>query len=68
MTPVVSTITLYCMDEKGLFQRIDRIIFLMEESSKQPSILVRVLNLAALVATVLSVVAVADIIRNWFGG
>jgi len=56
------------MDEKALFQRLDRIISLMEESARQPSILVRVLNLAALVATVLSALAVADIIRNWFGG
>jgi len=56
------------MDEKALFQRLDRIIFLMEETGKQPSIFVRILNWAALIITTLGAITVIDVFKNWFGG
>ena len=56
------------MDEKALFQRLDRIIFLLEEAGKQPSVFVRVLNLVATIVGILGMIAIIDIIRNWFGG
>ena len=63
------------MDEKELFQRLDGIVFrldrmisLMEESAKRPSVLARILNLIALGATILGILTVVDTIRNWFGG
>jgi hypothetical protein len=56
------------VDEKALFQRLDEIIYLMRESQKQPSIFIRILNMAALIVTLLSIIALIDIFRNWFGG
>jgi hypothetical protein len=56
------------VDEKALFQRLDKIIYLMEEAGKQPPIVVRVLNLAATIVGILGAIAVMDVFRNWFGG
>ena len=56
------------VDEKALFQRLDRIIFLMEKAAKQPSALVRILNMAALIISILGVITIVDAFRNWFGG
>ncbi|MDR1837183.1 MAG: hypothetical protein LBQ89_05940 [Treponema sp.] len=36
------------MDEKALFERLDKIIFLLGDAVKQPSLLVRVINGAAM--------------------
>jgi len=56
------------VDEKALFQRLDRIIFLLEEAGKKPSVFVRVLNMAALFVSVLGAITIIDAFRNWFGG
>jgi len=56
------------MDEQALFQRLDKIIFLMEETAKQPSVFVKILNLAALIISVLGAITIIDVFRNWLGG
>jgi len=56
------------VDEKALFQRLDKIISLLEDASKQPSVFVRVLNMAALVISILGAITIIDAFRNWFGG
>jgi len=40
----------------------------MEESARRPSVFVRMMNLAALVVTVLGALTIIDTIRNWLGG
>ena len=56
------------MDEKALWERLDKIISLLEDAGKQPSLLVRVLNGVATGAGILGILSVVDIIRTWLGG
>jgi len=52
------------MDEKALFERLDRIIELQEESNKQPSALARIGNS---VVTILGILSAVDLIVGWLG-
>jgi hypothetical protein len=61
-------IYLFCMDEKSLLERLDKIISLLEVANKQPSILVRIGNGAATGAGILGLISVIDIIKTWLGG
>ena len=56
------------MDEKGLFNRLDKIVFLLEEAAKPPSLTSRVVNGIATGAGILGIIGIVDVIRNWFGG
>ena len=56
------------MDEKALWERLDKIISLLEEAGKPPSLLVRVLNGVATGAGILGIISIVDIIRAWIGG
>ena len=56
------------MDDKALFERLDRIILLLETVSKQPSLLARLFNGIAIGAGILSILSVVDVIKSWLGG
>jgi len=56
------------VNETALFQRLDRMIFLMEKAAKQPSVLIKALNLAATIIGIFGIFAAIDIIKNWLGG
>ena len=56
------------MNEKLLFERMDKIISLLEVANKEPSILVRIGNGAATGAGILGLISVIDIIKTWLGG
>jgi len=56
------------MDEKALFEKLDRIISLLEFSVKEPTLLVKIGNGAATGAGILGILSVIDIIRSWLGG
>jgi hypothetical protein len=56
------------MDDKALFERLDKIIFLLENAAKQPSLLIRVINGAAIGAGILGILSAVDVIRSWLGG
>jgi len=56
------------MDDRALFERLDKIIFLLEDAAKQPSLLVRVINGAAIGAGILGILSAVDVIKSWFGG
>jgi len=51
--------------EKALFERLDRMIFLMEEAAKQPTVFVKILNLAAMIAGILGAITIIDVLRSW---
>ena len=56
------------MDERALFEKLDRIISLLEKSVREPKLLERVVNGAATGAGILGIFSVIDIIRSWLGG
>ena len=56
------------MDEKALFERLDQIILLLGDAVKQPSLLVRVINGAAMGAGILGILSAVDVIKSWLGG
>ena len=56
------------MDEKTLFEKLDRIIVLLEEISKQPSLISRIIAGIATVAGILGILSAVDIIKAWLGG
>jgi hypothetical protein len=56
------------MDDKALFERLDKIIFLLEDATKQPSLLVRIINGAAIGAGILGILSAVDVIKSWLGG
>ena len=56
------------MDEKALFEKLDRIILLLEQSNKEPSLAIRIANGIATGVGIMSILAVIDIIRSWIGG
>jgi hypothetical protein len=56
------------MDNKALFERLDRIIVLLENAAKQPSLLVRVATGAATGVGILGILSAVDVIKTWLGG
>ena len=56
------------MDEKALFERLDKIVSLLEKSVEEPSLLVKIGNGAATGAGILGILSVIDIIKTWLGG
>jgi len=56
------------MDDKALFERLDKIIFLLETVAKQPSLLARITNGAAIGAGILGILSAVDVIKTWLGG
>jgi len=56
------------MDEKALFERLDKNIALLEKAGKEPSVVVRITNGIATGVGIISILAVIDIIRSWIGG
>jgi hypothetical protein len=56
------------MDEKALFERLDRIIMLLEIAVKQPSLLKRILNGAATGVGIMSLISIIDVVKSWLGG
>ena len=56
------------MDEKALFEKLDRIILLLEEIGKQPSLISKVITGIATGAGILGVLSAVDIIKAWIGG
>ena len=62
-------IGIYSMqDEKVLFERLDKIISLLEIAGKQPSLFIRILNGLATGAGILGILSVVDLIKTWLGG
>jgi hypothetical protein len=61
-------VLLFRMDEKLILERLDKIISLLEDVNKQPSILVKVGNGAATGAGILGLISVIDILKTWLGG
>jgi len=56
------------VDDKALFERLDKIIFLLENAVRQPSLLVRIINGAAIGAGILGILSAVDVIKSWLGG
>jgi len=56
------------MDNKALFERLDRIILLLETAAKQPSLLVRVAAGAATGVGILGILSAVDVVKSWLGG
>jgi len=56
------------MDNKALFERLDKIIVLLEVAAKQPSLLVRLFNGIAMGAGILGILSAVDVIKSWLGG
>jgi len=56
------------MDEKALFQRLDRIIVLLEDANRQPKIMMRIANGIATGVGIMGIISVIDVIKSWLGG
>ena len=56
------------MDSKALFERLDKIILLLETTAKQPSLLARLFNGIATGAGILGILSAVDVIKSWLGG
>jgi len=56
------------MDDKALFERLDRIIYFLEHIAQQPTLRVRIINGAATGAGILGILSAIDIIKTWLGG
>jgi len=56
------------MDNSLLFEKLDRIISLLEVVGKQPSLLVRILNGAATGAGIIGIISAVDVVKSWLGG
>jgi hypothetical protein len=56
------------MDEKALFEKLDKIIVLLEVSVKEPNLLSKIANGAATGIGILGILSAIDIIRSWLGG
>ena len=56
------------MDEKALFERLDKIILLLEDTARKPALLSRVMSGAATGAGILGILSAVDIIKTWLGG
>ena len=51
-----------------IVERLDKIIILLETMSKTPSVARKVLDGLIIAITILSVISIIDIIRQWLGG
>ena len=51
-----------------IVERLDKIIGLLETMSKPPSLARRVIDGLIIAITILSVISIIDIIRQWLGG
>ena len=56
------------MDEKALFERMDKIISLLEEVAKPSSLTSKIVSGIATGAGILGIIGIIDVIRNWLGG
>ena len=56
------------MEADMIIQRLDKIIKLLETMSKPPSVARKVLDGLIIAITILSVISIIDIIRQWLGG
>ena len=56
------------MDEKALLERMDKIIYLLEEIAKPPPLASKVASGIATGAGILGILGIIDILRNWLGG
>ena len=56
------------MDDKVLFERLDKIICFLETIAKQPSLLTRIASGAAMGAGILGILSAVDVIKSWLGG
>jgi hypothetical protein len=55
-------------DEAKLFERLDEIIHLLKELSTPPSAARKIIDGLIIAVTILSVVSIIDILRQWLGG
>jgi len=56
------------MDEKALFDKLDRIIALLEKAGKEPPVLKRVTDGFATGVCILGILTIIEIIRSWVTG
>ena len=56
------------MDEKALFERLDKIIALLEKAGKEPTLGKRIVDGSAAGVGILGILAVIEIIRSWIIG
>jgi hypothetical protein len=56
------------MDEKTLFERLDRIIAILQDMAKPPPLALRIVNGIAIGAGILSILTVVELLRSWIGG
>ncbi|MCL2187062.1 MAG: hypothetical protein FWB86_14620 [Treponema sp.] len=56
------------MDEKVLFEKLDRIIMLLEKATKEPSLGKRIADGSATGIGILGILSAIEIIRSWIGG
>jgi hypothetical protein len=56
------------IEERALFERLDRIIMLLEISVKRPSLIKRITDGAATGIGILGIITVIDVIKSWLGG
>jgi len=56
------------MDEKALFERLDRIIALLEKAGKEPPIFKRITDGLATGVGILGILTIIEIIRSWITG
>jgi len=56
------------MDEKTLFERLDRIIEILQDIARPAPLFYRIGNGLAIGAGILSILTVVELIRSWLGG
>jgi len=56
------------MDDKALFERLDRIIVLLEKAGKEPPIIKKITDGLATGAGILSILSAVEIVKLWIGG
>ena len=56
------------MNEDALFEKLDKIISLLEISVKEPSMGIKIANGIATGVGIMSIIAIIDIIKSWLGG
>ena len=56
------------MDEKTLFERLDRIIVILQDIAKPAPLILRIANGAATGVGILGVLSAIELIRSWIGG
>jgi hypothetical protein len=58
----------YMINERALFERMDRIIVLLESAARRPSLGMRIMNGLATGIGILGIFSIVDIIKTWLGG